>query len=495
MTKFIFIFFLVFPAFSFAQIKYKVSSKKDTSKALTQFAYKDLTQDFDILKNAFIETHVGLWYNSYAQFDSLCTVQKNKITSKMNALAFYKIVAPMVAYTKEGHCFIHTSEEINAYIKQKDTYLPFFVKILEGKVYIINNINKSETKGLLISKINGESIDSIMKVFLSIEPADGYNITSKYHWIESAFWRYYSYFFPQEKSFNIELINPDSKKHIIFNNIPSCTLRELQKIQQSVIESVPNYIYKEPSGIKIDSAWSIAALTFNTFKKNKYQDGIDGFKKLLDQYFNTIKEQKIRHIIIDIRKNEGDSQGMEDHLLSHLTDKPYLKYKYVEIPSFNYSFLNYTDDTNGDLYKDLATDFYHTNDGRYLNMKGHYEGDSVNPNNFKGDIYILISGLTFSGGSEFAALAKNHTNAKFVGEETGGGYYGNTSGSDVFYTLPHTKLTGRIPLCKFVVQVKDDGIPFGRGVIPDYYLQPTIAEYLKGQDVEMEYTKKMIEQK
>lgn len=127
-------------------------------------------------------------------------------------------------------------------------------------------------------------------------------------------------------------------------------------------------------------------------------------------------------------------------------------------------------------------------------MKGHYEGDSVGDNNFKGDISILISGLTFSGGSEFAALAKNHTTAKFIGEETGGGYYGNTSGSDVFYTLPNTRLTGRIPLCKFVVQVKDDSIPFGHGLVPDYHVQPTIGDYLKGRDVEMAYAKKMMAQ-
>ncbi len=495
MVKSFLTLFLFITTFATAQVKDSTISKKETPKTPTQFSYSELNQDFEILKNAFIETRVGLWYNTYAQFDSICTVQKGKIKDNMNALEFYKIVAPVVAYTKEGHCFIHTSGETNLYTKQKFTYLPFFVKILEGKVYIINNIDKSNTKGFLVSKINGESIDSVMKIFLSIEPSDGYNITSKHHWIESAFWRYYSYFFPQVKSFTIELINPDTKKHITFKNIPSCTLPELQKIQESIIATVPNYIYKESSNIKIDSVLGIATLTFNTFKKSKYKDGINGFKKLLAQYFNTIKEQKIKHLIIDIRKNEGGTQGMEDHLLSHLINNSYLKYKYVEIPSFNYSFLKYTDDSDNALFKDLTTDFYRNNDGRYLNKKGHYEGDSVNTSNFKGDIYILISGLTFSGGSEFAALAKNHTPAKFVGEETGGGYYGNTSGSDVFYTLPNTKLTGRIPLCKFVVQENDNSIPFGHGVIPDYHIQPTIGDYLKGNDIEMDYTKKLVGQK
>lgn len=71
---------------------------------------------------------------------------------------------------------------------------------------------------------------------------------------------------------------------------------------------------------------------------------------------------------------------------------------------------------------------------------------------YSGNVYILISGLTFSGGSEFAALAKNHTNAFFIGEETGGGYYGNTSGRFLNFTLPETKTTGRLPLIKYVVE-------------------------------------------
>lgn len=410
----------------------------------------------------------------------------------MNALDLYRIIAPVVTFTKEGHCFVHTSEETNTYMRKKYTYLPFFVKILQGKVYVINDIGKSATKGLLLAKVNGKSVGSIMKVFLSIEPADGYNATSKYHWIESSFWRYYSYFFPQAEYFIIELLDPVTKKHIVLDHIPACTLPQLQKIQQSVIADVPGYIYSGPSSIKIDTSLGIATLTFNTFKKSRYKDGVAGFKKLLDKYFDDIRAQKIKHLIIDIRKNEGGTQGMEDHLLAHLIDRPYLKYKYVEIPSFRYSFIKYTDDADDGLYKDLTTDFYRSNDGRYLNKDGHYSGDSVGLNCFKGDVSILISGLTFSGGSEFAALAKNHTKANFIGEETGGGYYGNTSGSDVFYTLPHTKLTGRIPLCKFLVQVNDSSIPFGHGLSPDYYLQPTIGDYLTGRDVELDYAKKAI---
>jgi C-terminal processing protease CtpA/Prc len=188
---------------------------------------------------------------------------------------------------------------------------------------------------------------------------------------------------------------------------------------------------------------------------------------------------------------------MEDHFLSYLINEENKKYKYVEIPGFTYSFLEHTNYAGQKeiLIEELKEDFYLSTDGRYLNKAGHYTGEKPNIKNFKGDLYILISGLTFSGGSEFAALAKNYTHAKFIGEETGGGYYGNSSGSFLSFTLPNSAVTGRIPLCKFVIEPKADSIPFGRGVLPDYEVQPAIKEYLAGYDSEMEYVKTLIRKK
>lgn len=469
-------------------------------KKLTKLKCKALQQDFDILKNAFIETHVGLWYNTYTQFDSLCNVQKSKIKDQMNALDFYQIVAPVITYTKEGHCAIQPSEETSNYIRQHGKYFPFLVKILDKKVYVLNDLGNYKTKGMLISKINGNSIESILAKFLTIEPADGYNTTSKYRWLETAFSKYYLRFFEQQPSvFDIELINPKTSEKLNYNRIPALSFKQYGKFASKETKSIPNYNYKEPAALKIDTLNSTATLTVNTFSTNNYTDGRAGFKKFLAEGFQSITNNKIQHLIIDIRKNEGGAQGMEDHLMSYLVDKEYPKYKYAEIPSFTYSFLDYTEyrdkNSRDEFEKELRGEFYRSNDGRYLDIAGKYKSDTPQVNHFKGDVYILISGLSFSGGSEFAALAKNYTKAHFIGEETGGGYYGNTSGYFIHYTLPTSKLMGRIPLIKFVVKEKQNGTPFGHGVMPDYEVQPKIEEYLIGYDTEMEFVKKFIKNK
>ncbi|MDD2674876.1 MAG: S41 family peptidase [Flavobacterium sp.] len=473
-------------------------SIKEIPKKLMLFTTQQLNKDFDILKNAFIETKVGLWYNTYPQFDSICKVQRSKIKDKMNALEFYQIVAPLVSFTKEGHSNIRISDDASTYIKQTGKYFPFLVKILNGKVFLINDLNNFNTKGFILTKINNNSVDKILETFLKIEPSDGFNMTSKFKWIETAFSKYYLRFFELNPTFfTIEIENPTTNEKLTYKNIPSYNFKEFSNLLPNLQAKIPNYSFTKPSAFSIKKDINCAILTINDLNTNVFENGRKGFKQYLENSFKEISEKNIQNLIIDLRKCEGGTQGMEDHLLSYLVNKEYQKYKYVEIPGFNYSFIKYSD-YNGkedDLIKDLKTDFYLTTDGRYLTMKGHYEGDSIKPNNFKGNIYILISGLTFSGGSEFASLARNYTNAKFFGEETGGGYYGNTSGSFISYTLPNTQLTGRIPLCKFVVETNKNDIAFGRGLIPDFYVQSTIEDYINGNDTEMDFVIKMISKK
>ncbi|GAA6765548.1 S41 family peptidase [Flavobacterium sp. CGRL1] len=473
--------------------KYTIRLKK-VPNTLEKIPVKNLLSDFDLLQNAYYETRVGLWYNSRTQFDSICNLQKSKIKAPMNALEFYRILAPVVSFTKEGHCNIKISDETTAFLKQKGTYLPFGIKVLDKKVYVINDYKDFKLKGLVLSKINGEAIENIMAKMLEIEPADGFNMTSKYRWIEGAFSKYYARYFPASKFITLELLNPDNNTKIVYENIPSCTFKEFAKLYEEIKKQVPNYTFSKSSDFSIDPVTSTAVITVNTFSLGSYTDKRKGFQLFLEKAFDSISSQKIKHLIIDIRKNEGGEQGMEDHFLSYLTNEEYKKYKYVEIPGFTYSFLEHTNYAGQKeiLIEELKEDFYLSTDGRYLNKEGHYTGEKPNVKNFKGDLYILISGLTFSGGSEFAALAKNYTHAKFIGEETGGGYYGNSSGSFLSFTLPNSAVTGRIPLCKFVIEPKADTIPFGRGVLPDYKVQPTIKEYLAGYDSEMEYVKALI---
>ena len=70
---------------------------------------------------------------------------------------------------------------------------------------------------------------------------------------------------------------------------------------------------------------------------------------------------------------------------------------------------------------------------------------------------------------------------QFLGEETSGGYYGNTSGMSTTATLPNTGITVSIPMLKYVMAVSRSP-ERARGILPDHEVVPTIRDVLDGSD-------------
>ena len=54
--------------------------------------------------------------------------------------------------------------------------------------------------------------------------------------------------------------------------------------------------------------------------------------------------------------------------------------------------------------------------------------------------YLYYEWSSFFGVAEFAATARSNNRTKFIGEECGGGYYGNSSGDEAMVTLPNTHI-------------------------------------------------------
>lgn len=96
-----------------------------------------------------------------------------------------------------------------------------------------------------------------------------------------------------------------------------------------------------------------------------------------------------------------------------------------------------------------------------------------------------MNGRSFSGVAEFAAIAKSNKRAIFIGEECGGGYYGNSSGDEAMVTLPNTQITARIPLIKYTMAVKKIERKDG-GIAADYPVDLTIGDLIAHTDGQLD---------
>jgi hypothetical protein len=80
-----------------------------------------------------------------------------------------------------------------------------------------------------------------------------------------------------------------------------------------------------------------------------------------------------------------------------------------------------------------------------------------------------------------------------IGEETGGGAYGNTAWMIPDVTLPNTKVRFRLP--KFRLVMDEKLVKDGRGIIPDIQVSPTQETIRRGIDPKAAVIRRLIMQK
>ncbi|MES2277270.1 MAG: S41 family peptidase [Bacteroidota bacterium] len=476
-----------------------VKAQVSDSLQLKNYTEKELYKDYDLLINSLKEAHTGLyWYNSKMAFNHFARTQRAQIRPGMTGLDLYRIIAPVVSFTKEGHTSLKLSQAVQDYLRVSALYLPAFIKIIHGRLYLINDLPGAETRGCELLGINGLKANNLLRRFMSYEPSDGYNVTGKYRWIEEGakFNLYYARCYPKVKSFTFRYRRQDGTVEQLAG-IPPLSFTELRHNYTAALKTIPNSIVSIPASLTIDSGEHTAVLSFNTFQKRRYTTAKMDFKAFVQQSFSRISASRVNNLIIDIRRNGGGTEGYEDYLLSFMISKDYVKYETVQASAFHYSFYSDTDYRNGWLGLDsaLKAEHYLAGDGRILRKPGIEEHEKPQPAPYTGRIFVLTSGLTYSGGSEFGSLMRNYTPAVFIGEETGGGYYGNTSGYRISLQLPNTGLEISIPILKFVVSTPKKGNPVGRGVMPDLAVEPTIRQYLEGVDPELGTAKKLSAEK
>ena len=200
----------------------------------------------------------------------------------------------------------------------------------------------------------------------------------------------------------------------------------------------------------------IAVMTIRTFFNGFLQQTHEDFAGFLAASFQALQDSGVKKLIIDVRNNQGGNDENGELLYAYLTQRPFRYYASQETVT------------------EQRTESDHPN----LRVQ------SPQKNNFKGKVFILTNGRSFSATAEFAAIARSNKRGLFIGEEAGGGYLGNTSGDDITVTLPYSKISVRIPLVKYTLAVAHTGHD-DHGVLPDYPVTPTISDFLSHNDVQL----------
>ncbi len=280
------------------------------------------------------------------------------------------------------------------------------------------------------------------------------------------------------------LITMERKKYVSIPvyNISKDSADKIKRTEK-ILPKVPHVSRKkEIRSLQIDT--TTALMTVNSFSKGH-------LKNFFKRSFRKIANSHIKNLLIDIRANGGGEINNYVLLLKYLSDKPF---KVADSAYANdKTFRPYGKYISSSLFNTIGLLFttHKKQDGKYHFR--FWEQHVFQPklkHHFDGNTYVLINGLTFSASTLFCNSVKGQPNVTLVGEETGGGWYGNSGIMIPDIRLPNTKLRVRLPYFRLVqyhhIAKK------GTGVMPDVYIGPVYKDVISGRDTKMEWIKNTI---
>jgi hypothetical protein len=451
-------------------------------RSLTVYSPQQLQEDFQILRTTREEAHPWLYtYASQAERDAQFDQLEAQLDREATGIEFYRLIAPLVTDIHDGHTAIWPPADSPVYATDQDTFLPFRLRFIDGDGYAAEVLapNIELARGTQVLSINGLPLSDIVARLLPYVPHNGYIETGKLFYLGKLFPLYYGWILGPAEGFEVQTRDPATGEESIVV-LSAINVTEISDLLQDSGAGAD-------LDLEIRPEEAIAIMTIGSF-------GDPNIRSFLNDSFAKLRESGIQDLVIDLRRNGGGGSGDGALLYSLLSDEPFRYYDHLgAVLDGPLTFLEHTDQSAAGMDSILAQ-MEPTGSGalRYPHWTGLDQEQPGRPEAFAGNVYVLIDGGCGSSTTEFAAVAHANNRVVFVGEETGGRYYGNNSGTMPVLTLPNTGIVVSVPLFQFVMAVP--ALADDRGILPDYAVTPTPEDFAAGVDTELVFTLDLIQQ-
>ena len=462
----------------------------------TEYPRAQLQEDYTMFRNILEDAHPSLyWYTSKDSLDYYFDYGYQHIRDSMTEPQFRTLLSYVISKIDCGHTSIKFSKQYANYIDtSRQPQFPLGIKFWDDSAVVYVNINRKDsilTRGTLITAINNVPIAAIRDSLFRFMVTDGYSIVHKYQTLSNLgnFSGLYQSVYGASDSFSIRYIDSsgmektsginlyDIRKDTSFRRF--LRTRPAQTKKQRKETSLFN-----ARNIQIDTSGKTAYMTVSSFN-----DG-NRLKSFFRKSFRVLQEQQINNLVIDLRFNGGGNVALSTKLTKYLADH---KFKLADSLYASRRLSKYERHIKNSVGAFFFMNFVtrKRSDGKY--HFGYFERHYFTPKSryhYTGNVYIITGGNSFSASTLFVNALKGQSNVKIVGEETGGGAYGNTAWFIPDATLPNTRVRFRLP--RFRMVMNKNYPKNGRGIVPDIEVKPSADAIKNGYDVKMEYVKKLI---
>ena len=456
-----------------------------------------LREDLQLLKKILEANHPSLyWYTPQQTLDSFFSVAMDQIKDSMNEVSFRNTVAAYVSKIQCGHTTVRNSKSFTKkYARLSLFRFPLNVKVWDDSMVVLSSLRPKDsvfvrgTKILQINQLGGRQFVDTFSRFIS---GDGPGTRYATQQISGNFGAFYKNVLGLDSLYAISFLNRNGKQvDSLIANVSPSTLASITKdsinknpgIKLPSKKEIRRIQKAEKRMLQIDTLTRTAFMRLGSFSGS-------GTGRFIRNSFRKIKKAGAENLVIDLRTNGGGKVSNSTLLTRYISDH---RFKVADSVVRNSSGLSNGRYINSAWIYSLGLLFSgkKLDDGKYHFTRFETkQWEPIKSNHFNGKVYLVQGGYSFSATTLFLGEMKGQQNVKLVGEETGGGYYGNSAMLITYCTLPNSKLRVSLPLYRLVI---NKNRPKGGGVLPDIYVPPSSAAIERGVDLKMEKIKSLIQ--
>jgi len=482
-------------------LAFSCSSTRKTYDPQYKYPPAELQADYSLFRHILESSHPSIyWYTTKDSMDYYFDQGFQTLHDSLTEIQFRDVLAYVISKMDCGHTTVKGSKAFNRYIDTASSLaFPFALKFWSDTMVISANLRRKDPllqRGTIVTSINGYTTKALTDTLFNFITTDGYSMNGKYQSLSTgfAFANLYKNIIGLTDSFDIHYIDSLGVERQTYvkpydfraDTMNKKTLSHGPPAKGSGKKKDKPTFYLSSVNLQLDTVMKTGFMTVTTFDRSNH------LRKFFKNSFRVLHENQIKNLIIDVRSNGGGDAGLSTLLTRYIADH---KFKLADSL--------YTIKPPAEYRKYIQNDFWYgmlvsavtrkCKDGKlhFRYFEKHYYSPKEKYH-YDGQVFILIGGNSFSATTLFAGDLKGQKNVTLVGEETGGGYYGNTAWIIPDVTLPNTGLRFRLP--RFRMVVSRDRIKNGRGILPDVWALPTSEAIREGIDFKAMKVRELISQ-
>lgn len=460
-----------------------------------KYAPDKLKRDYTIFRSLLEESHPGLyWFTPKDSMDYYFEYGYNRITDSMTESQFKYLLSYVTNKIRCGHTTVKNSSRYRNYLDTADRKVfPLSFRVYPDHMVLTGNLHRRDSilrRGTVITRIDGRPVKQLADTMLNFLSWDGNSVNGKYQVLSNrgTFGGLYQNILGPKDSIHVSYIGVDGLEREttvpLFMPRPDSSAKIPVPAKTQDRDQPRVVVLNRARSMQIDTSLSSAYMTLNTFSRG------NKLRPFFRKAFRMLEKHHIRHLVVDVRSNGGGDAGISTLLTRYiakdkfkLADSLYTNNrrsqysKYIKWQPLYWSMMQAVTKKK----KDGRYHFTYFEDHYFYPKKRHH---------FDGDVYIITGGNSFSATTLFAKVLQGQKNVTIIGEETGGGAYGNSAWMIPDVILPNTKLRFRLPRFRLVMDA--NLVKEGRGLIPDIEVVPTPETIRRGIDPKVETVRQLI---